>query len=293
MLRNLGTIVALALGSALAQESPAPAASPSRSEPVLLVQRTAIDAVAGGGSRDAYAARLALASLTPEDRERVRTAFDDASTRLEADVFDIDLGDGDPLEELHGALTPWSATFDAARGIARGHWRSRDLTVRVAASCAEARAEETCVRVSADERSDLARRARFVAWPISTMVRRELPTIAARERCAAILRERARVPGSPLALVVTTEAVTPLDTETEDAGRRLARAIAVSQREDGEAAPLRAMLQDTDRDPSLSWLALGATEIAVVPRLSSMFDRAAVAREVDDAVRAALESERR
>lgn len=301
MPKNIGNVVMFALSFALALESPAPAASTGRSEPVLLVRRTvtAEGAASQAGSRDAYAARLALASLTAEDRGRIRTAFDNASTRLEAQInpLDIDLGDGDPLEELRDALTPWSATFDAAQGIARGQWQLTDLTVRVAASCSQARGDEVCVPaaggVHREGRDDLARRARFAAWPVSTLVRRELPTAAARERCAQMLRERARLPGSALAVVITTDSVTALDSETEDAGRRLARAIAVAQRDESETAGIRTMLQPPDSDRSIAWLSLGATEIAIVPRLSSMFDRAAVAREVDDAVRAAIETDRR
>lgn len=299
MLRNLGTIATLALSSALPLEAAAPAASRSQLAPVLLVRHAATGTGTGTGAvaagRDAYAARLALASLPPDDRARIRTAFDHASTRLEAQInpLDLDMGDGDPLEELRDALTPWSVTFDAAQGIARGQWRLTDLTVRVAARCSEARADELCVPAVRDphreEHGDLARRARFAAWPVSTLVRRELPTAAARERCAQILRERARLPGSHLALVLTTDPVTSLDPETEESGLRLARMIAASQRDDGETASIRTMLQPPDSERSMTWLALGATEIAIVPRLSAMFDRDAVAREVDDAVRTAVE----
>jgi len=297
MLKNLAMLVTLALSSALPLGSAAPAASTIQHAPVLLVRHTAAvtgtDEVAAG--RDAYAARLALASLTSEDRASIRTAFDHASTRLEAQInpLDLDMGDGDPLEELRDALTPWSTTFDAAQGITRGEWRLTDLTVRVATSCSEARADEVCVpAVGGSHREahgDLARRARFAAWPVSTLVRRELPTATARERCAQMLRERARLPGSLLAVVITTDPVTSLDPETEGSGRRLARMIAASQRDDGETTSIRTMLQPPDSERSMSWLALGATEIAIVPRLSAMFDRDAVAREVDDAVRAALE----
>lgn len=297
MLRNLGMIVTLALSSALPLEPAASSASTSQPTPVLLVRRTAADEVAAG--RDAYAARLALASLTSVDRARIRAAFDHASTRIEAQLnpLDLDMGDGDPLEELRDALAPWSATFDAAQGIARGQWRLTDLTVRVAARCSEARADEVCVPAVGgphrEEHGDLARRARFAAWPVSTLVRRELPSAAARERCAQILRERARSTGSHVAVVLTTDPVTPLDPETEESGRRLARMIAASQRDDGETSSIRTMLQPSDSDRSMTWLALGATEIAIVPRLSAMFDRDAVTREVDDAVRAAIETDRR
>jgi hypothetical protein len=277
------------VGLAARREAPAPG-------PVLVVRVLVADAGDAGAVREATgsearAMAIAGVSMSPADRARILEQLDYTTARLEARLspLDTDFGDDDPVDELRRSLERHMPTFTAARELERGAWRSADLAVRLAASCADGKpaADETCVSLWNDREGDgppaLGRRARFLAWAASRAVVADLGTRERVAECARKLRERTSANASTVALVLTNDDLTLLATPDRaalhEAARRLGAAMAANGRRDTK--DLEAFANAIPEDRAAPWLALPATALVVVPRLSAIADTDGFRKEIE------------
>lgn len=262
---------------------------PKRRAPVLLVRTGTASAVAlaEGTDREDAAMSLAIASLSPAEREEVAGAMSYAAARLEARVLPLgeDLGEGDPLEELRQSLARYSSVLDTARSFELGHWRAEDLDVRVLGDCPTAlSSDQTCIPLwaSADDPSALDGRARFFAWPVSRAAVVELASSAAAHACAAAILEQGRRDATSIALVLTSEDLAlrpvPERAELEGAARRLGVAMAMNRRENRER--LEALGRAAPVGRTAPWLDMNPSTVLVVPRLSALVRLADLVNEV-------------
>ncbi len=293
---------ALAVTAAVFISATSDRAAPSTG-PVLVVRSEAQDASSPTAQRDARtevaqeerAMALAGASMSPGDRHRILETMDFVRTRIEARLSPLgnDLEDGDPLDELRSSLEPYLPTLNAARELERGSWRSADLAVRIAPSCAAAApaAGETCIALwdTRDGPPVLGRRARFLAWAAARAVVVELGSRARAEECATALRARTRLASSTLALVLLDDDLamrpTPDRAEIQEAARRLALALAShpGAGASAERHELAALAEARVAPRASAWLTVPPTALVVVPRLSAMADVVGLTKEIEAA----------
>jgi hypothetical protein len=161
---SLAAVVVLALvGIVVARRSPPSGAPVSR--PALAV-RAAPRPSANDQAVEDRATALAVASLSPGERQRLLDAMDHASTRLEATLLPgaDDLGDGDPVAELQKETKKYLPALNAARSLTRGRWSANDFSARAVSGCDDPSIErdETCVPLWSP--GEEGSRARFLAW---------------------------------------------------------------------------------------------------------------------------------
>ncbi len=272
--------------------------SPSTSSAVAVAPPSA-----GTGAKDAHEERamaLAGASMSAADRRRVLDTMHDVRARLASRLSPLgdDLGDGEPLDELRGSLRPHLPAVTAARAFERGHWESAELSVRVAASCDDGgrrTAGETCVSLwdREDEPSDLARRARFLAWSVAGAAVIDLGTRARAEECAATLRQRTSLESSTLGLVLLDDDLamrpTPDRPEIQEAAHDLAKAVeAEREGPTADVTELEAVATATLAEPTATWLDMPATAVVIVPRLSAIADAKGFREEIEVAAGAPI-----
>jgi hypothetical protein len=268
---SLAAVVVLALvGIVVARRSPPSGAPVSR--PALAV-RAAPRPSADDQAVEDRATALAVASLSPGERQRLLDAMDHASTRLEATLLPgaDDLGDGDPVAELQKETKKYLPALNAARSLTRGRWSANDFSARAVSGCDDPSIErdETCVPLwsPAEEGS----RARFLAWAAANAAVFETD---APHACAEALRDGTVTDGAPIALVLVAEdlalTTVPERPALEAGAHRLGRALALTSRKE-ESHQLDAL----GRAPptpgrALSWLEVGPKAMVVVPRLSAL-----------------------
>jgi hypothetical protein len=256
--------------------------------PVVVVRSTTTGAP-DDGADDVVAMSLSVASLPPEDRVKLLSDLGYTTARLEARLSPVadDLGDEDvaPLDELRHELAPRMPTLNAARALTRRSWAGAGLEVRVAASCKEAGADETCVRLwDESEENPLLRRARFVTWSVARAAVLELGSVEEMSACAAKLRSRAIAAWSDVALVVTTAESSVAEVaereELRNAAKQLGRAMHANHLRDERH--LDALARESPKRTPLPFR-LGPTSLAVIPRLSSLAHRGGVTMEIESA----------
>lgn len=261
--------------------------------PVLLVRRgpesSATNAPATSRTDD-RATALTLSSLPARERTAIVEQVTYASARLEAQLSPLgdDLGDDDALDELHRGLAPYMPSLAGARAFDAGTWGSPSLSVRVAASCESAHAapDETCVPLWGDDgSSEIAGRARFLAWSAAHAAVVDFEDVATRERCAEALRSRVTRAGSPLALVLAAEdlAVAPNEERQalEKATLRLGAVMAAGNVSGAEQ--LDTFARPVPAGRAAPWLTLTPTQLVIVPRLSALTRLGAVREEIETA----------
>ena len=252
--------------------------------PGLVVStRVDVDAGADSSSED-RAMALAIASMPPEERRRLREAIDYAAARLEARVMPggDDLGEGDPIDELRNATAKYDPALNAARSLSRREWRAQDLVVRGVASCANESLgpTEKCVPLWTNEPE--GNRARFLAWAASSSAVFETNDVVA---CARELRDAA-LRSSSIALVLLradfSEGAIPERDALKDAAHRLGRALVVNHRDD-DGKNLESLGRAAPDDAATRWLtaSLPANAIVVVPRLSALTRRAELLQTIE------------
>jgi hypothetical protein len=240
---------------------------------------------------DDVAMSLAVGALSPDERKKLLGDLGNTTARLEARLSPLadDLGDEDvaPLDELERDLAPRMAAVTAARALTRPISVGAGLSVRVAASCAEAgvHPDETCASLwDDDDDRPLVRRARFVAWAASRAAVVRFSSTSAMQRCAANLRPRTTAAGSSVALVVTNAELTRAERtergELRDAAKQLGRAMHANHLRDEHH--LDALAHEPKARATLPF-PLGPTTLAVVPRLSSLVSPHAVTAEIETA----------
>jgi hypothetical protein len=224
---------------------------------VLVADAGDAGAVREATGSEARAMAIAGVSMSPADRARILEQLDYTTARLEARLspLDTDFGDDDPVDELRRSLERHLPTFTAARELERGAWRSADLAVRIAPSCADGKPapDETCV---------------------------------SRERaaeCARKLRERTSESASTVAVVLTDDELTlratPDRQALQESARRLGAAMAANRRRDTK--DLEAFAKAIPEERAAPWLAVAATALVVVPRLSAMSDTDGFRTEIE------------
>jgi hypothetical protein len=236
---------------------------------------------------------LAVASLSPDERRRVLELMEYTTARLEARLSPLgsDFADdeGEPIDQFRRAMAAYVPSFTAARELERGRWESRDLAVRVEATCTGAKLAlgETCISLwdTEDGPKEIGHRARFLAWAASRAAVLDLGTPDRAAACASALREHAGAASSVIALVLTADDLAlravPERPSLQEAARRLGRAMAASDVED--KLHLEAFANAVTEGPGVRWLTLSPTAIAVVPRLSAIARPDALASEIDSA----------
>jgi hypothetical protein len=243
--------------------------SPPATRPQLALEANPVALEANRG-----AAALAAASMSPTERRRLRAALDAFTERLEtrahplADDFDDTPIDAALRDELRTSLPKLTAARALVTGVWRGSYAADE--VRAVDGCPERR---LCVDPWARGGTDEARRARFLAWPVSAAALLRFDDSHDADAAAARLRARAGARDSRIALVVTADGV-DADVARELVAVRTAaaRAAALLARSDAEAEP-RALLDEVARATLPApppWLHLGAGELLIVPRLGAV-----------------------
>jgi hypothetical protein len=235
---------------------------------------------------------LALSSMSAGERARVLDVMSYATARLEARLapWGEDLADdqGDAVAELKREMAVYMPSLTAARELDRGSWRSPDLEVRVAVSCAEAAPEDRCVPawpLPLDAgMGDGASRARFLAWAVTSPALVEFRDASALETSARQLRERTSLRASTLALVLTERdlALQPVAERAalQEAALRLGRAMAANGGR--ESTHLESLGRASPSGRVAPWLHLSPTELLVLPRLSAIAQRVAFVHEIEE-----------
>ncbi|HXU72651.1 MAG TPA: hypothetical protein VN947_25190 [Polyangia bacterium] len=227
---------------------------------------------------------LAAVSMAPDERRRLRLALVELATRLEVRAHPLadDLEDGPVDAELRAALKSALPKLTAARALLAGAWHGSagGDGVHVVDGCAAGRA---CIDPWARDGDAAARRARFLAWPLSAAALVRFDDAAGAGAAAARLRARAAARDSRIALVLgTRELDADADADADgdaDAARELEAIRAAATRAarllahdaaHGEARALLADVAAAGAPAPPSWLRLDARELYVVPRLGSV-----------------------
>lgn len=252
-----------------------------RLESALGVERAAaldLDRTRIGGSPRATA--LAVQALPDGELDALAEELDELAVRLEArrHPLAVDLGQGEPGDELLARLERWLPTLSAARALAADRWLApdRSLVVVPSATCPGAlTAGASCVPAwppAAPSREE--QRVRFVAWPLTTAAWLRWATELGAARALDVLR-RSAAAGGPVALVVGRPRDPARQARLRTVGEAAARAArGVAGWRSRRARPVEALLREVadgvDADASLPWLSLGPTEALVVPRLGEL-----------------------
>lgn len=245
----------------------------------------------GDPTDDERAMALAIASIPPAERRRILDLMAYATARLEARLLplaaDLDDDDVDPVEQLHDAMRPYLPALTAARAFDEPA-SGGGLAVRVAASCeaAAVAVDETCVPLwdASDGPTELAGRARFLAWAAAHAAVVETESRAAALELASGLRARAMRDESPIALVFLDDdlALRPVAErdELKEAARRLGTAMAANEIHDAEKQ-LDALARPPPSGRVAPWLQPSPTTVVVVPRLSALARTSALVAEIE------------
>lgn len=240
-------------------------------------------------AEDDRALALAIASVSPAERQRILELVDYTTARLETRLSPLgtDLGDEDedPIAQLKRDTSRYTPALTAARALDHGAWQATDLHVRIAAFCTDLRAGERCAPAypaPARPVDPLERRARFLAWSATSSAVLAFGTEEARDAAATRLRERVAKPETTIALVLGNAALAfvpvPEQATLRDAARKLGRAMAANKLKD------HSNLESLGRAPpsgrSAPWLALPPNALFVVPRLSAALNHDALEREI-------------
>ena len=245
-----------------------------------------IDRVAGDGSSDGDGGRgavtLAALAMAPEERQSFDAALIDLGERLElrANPLADDLADGAPDAQLRRLLPSALPKLTAAEALLASAWRGSagGFVVRAVEKCPAAAA---CVDPRARGGDAETRRARFLAWPVSSAALLEFADAAVAEQAATRLRTQAAAPDSRIALVLGGAPPVAADLP---ALRAHAARVARRLHQAGGDARLIDRLLDA-RVPSLpSWLAPAPGQLLIVPRLGSIARLPELVREIDAVV---------
>ena len=292
---KLARPLALGIGLLLAGSAVAAGVRLGRSRPVasgpVLVVRVGGDASlpvqrADGEDR---AMALAAAAMSSADRRRVLELVDYTTARLEARLSPLgtDFDEGDPVAQLRASLAPFVPSFTASRELERGTWRSSELSVRAAASCADAQLGpgEQCLPLSEDPAGPpgVGAHARFLAWAASHAAIVELGTAERAQRCAAALRSGATQPSSAIALVLLDDDFALRPSPDRDALRaaasRLGRAMAANGIHDTK--DLEAFAKAPIAERVAPWLVLSKSQVVVIPRLSALAQKLPIGSQAE------------
>ena len=210
--------------------------------------------------------------MTRAERQRLRRALEALAARLETRSHPLtdDFDDTPVGAALHVELGTALPKLTAARAL---------VGIAAADDCAG----DACVNPWARGGSDEARRARYVAWPLSGAALLRFTDAHRAAAAAATLRARAAERDSRIALVVADDGVDPELARELVAVRAAAARAAELLARSGDDERARALLDEVAHAtaPTLpSWLALDARELLVVPRLGTIAALDAFAAEV-------------
>jgi hypothetical protein len=232
-------------------------------------------------TNEEQAIHLALSSLPSNKRREVLNGFERLADDIELRTNPlVPILDDEPVDHaLQDALPHLLPVWTAARTLAAGSWATRDqsLTVRVADACPPSLLSNRCVPAFGESGVSEARRARFLAWPLTSAIRLESEGAAAHRKMGDALRARVLLPKSTVALVVDGRSVPTEDrTQVRRDATRIVRPVCRTGSKfcgflhfaafDAPARPLG--------------FSLRRNEILVVPRLSSLARRDTFRSEV-------------
>jgi hypothetical protein len=277
--------VAIAIAAAVFGACNANRAAPDRG-PFLVL--SASDA---GGSTDApgRGAALALGAMPPRERGDLRDALSDLVERLEIRhnplVVDLEPAPIDQrLDDLSSSLLP---ILTAAISLASQDLASPDgsIRVRVTDRCPD-RAGQSCIALSnrGASRNAVHERARFLAWAVTRAVRLRFASRPAAEQAISVLRTRLSGNTARTALVLSHEdAIGRTEAVADEIRALAARARAKIERRAGNAPMVKllgTLATAPPAPPLVPWIALGETEVLVVPRMGALADPDGFVREV-------------
>ncbi len=291
--------MAMALGCTRRHEPANLPSAPEPAGPVLVI--THGPSVPEQVPEGAHAgASLALASLATFELSLLGEALDDLAldVALKKNPLVEDLRDeGSSAEALAHTFEENAARISVARALAAPTWTSgdRDLTVRLAATCADANGAR-CIPLwplrSTTAEDAEAERARFFAWPLAhggvlRTTKGETAVHLARALRSTPL-EAASDAKNPIALVLTRsldDDARPAWIEVQRAaGEALAQLQGTNSEEAARLMPMLSELSIADERASAS-LPIGDDEVLVVPRIFAVGDPDALRRAVEARLR--------
>lgn len=250
---------------------------------------------------------LALASLAGHELDELRAALETLASRLEAraNPFGDDLDDGPPGEAMAAVRRSLAPALTAAHHLVTRTQTSADGTFAIVlgASCDEAPARATCFPLWRGESSghsggsdaqqtfasaELRARAAFFAWPIASAAVVRFADAKQAATLLEALRDRARIPGSRIALALDERALGGAADPRVDAICDAARSVVAhaGATRSSELEALRSLAAVPSRASApprrVPWLVLGSGEIMVVPKLGGLSDGAAFGHELDE-----------
>jgi hypothetical protein len=285
-------VLAGSLSEAATARPPHAEAGESQASPVLVI-RTAPAERGRRQADDDRAAAILMAAMAPAELAALAGALDELGRRLaiRANPFVEDLEDDPPETAVRAWLIGHLAALSAASALAQPVWEpgDRDIAVSLERTCAAAPeliasqgVQARCIPLwgigdPAEER------ARFAAWPVARAIVLRAPAPDAAARGAEVLRA-SNVDASRIALVLREEDASRGDRAEESHVRAAARTVASFLRDEGgrEAAAILTLARDRPAGRLFADLELSPRDVLVVPRLSSLAERGAFAREVDD-----------
>ncbi|GMV15670.1 MAG: hypothetical protein HS104_25935 [Polyangiaceae bacterium] len=258
----------------------------------LLAYRQGVGAGAAA-ARPGDAVWLGVMTLPARERDRVLELMSGLLTALEARTSPtgLDLVSGDLREELAEVRGWFVPVMNAAQEVIQERWVAHDVAVRILREAARPADGERLLAAwpSSTPEDELARRARFAAWPITGGALVSGLSPGQRERVRDALRARIPSTVSALALVIDSDlqarrdAPAALRSLQQDCRERQTHLRKVRDRD----AWSLAALAEADDAPLLPWLPLGTGELLVVPRLGALARSAELRSEVVDALAAA------
>lgn len=243
-------------------------------------------------AEDDRALALAVASVSPAERQRILELVSYTTARLETRLSPLgtDLGDEDedPIAQLKRDTSRYTPALTAARALDHGQWQTTDLKVRIAAFCTNLEAGERCAPAyRAAAQDELERRARFLAWSATSSAVVAFDSANRRTDAAARLRERVAKPDTAIALVLDDDALAfvpvPERDTLRDAARKLGRAMAANKLKDH--SNLESLGRAPPRGRSAPWLDLPPNALLIVPRLSAALNHQALEQEIEATLR--------
>jgi hypothetical protein len=245
----------------------------------LLTDRSASGAMTGAPVVGRGAVTLAALAMAPEERQRFEAALEELGDRLDvrANPLADDLADAPPDAALRRLLPAALPKLTAAEALLAAAWRGSagGFVVRAVASCPP---EAECVDPRARGGTAAARRARFLAWPLSGAARLELPDADAATRAATRLRTQAAAADSRIALVLGGDPPRGADLP---ALRAHAARVAHRLQQAGGDPRLIDRLLDTAKLSLPAWLALEPRQLVIIPRLGSIAALPEMVREIE------------
>ncbi len=234
---------------------------------------------------------VALAALSDAELAELEIGLRLLAARVEIrkNPLGEDLEDGPPDEAVRAVRQRLAPTLTAAHYIARRTASSSDgaLTVGIGASCTEAPAGAPCFALFRDgvarDRDEGENRARFLAWPLAAAAVVKIEG----EGCDVALealRARARTPETRIALALDAASLAGSSRSRADDVRAAARAVTakLAPGRSPEVDALRPLGAPAPPGRLVPPVTLSDGEVLIVPKLGSLSQLDAFAREIDE-----------